>query len=275
MQRILSALVLVPLVVYSVLFGPAYLLVSLQLLVAVLCLWEALRLLRAITVPSAGFPVMELAAYPLGLALALGLSIMELSAPDPRLLIPAVLCPIALAAISVVAFSRFREVSWLTPVLAALIVVFYVTVPLGLLVWVWRQPGGPFHLLFALVVIWAGDTAGYCVGKFFGKHKSSPRISPNKTWEGTAASLGAALLVGAVTAIYFWNGNSYVEPITLAALLNVAGQVGDLAESGLKRRAGVKDSSGLIPGHGGVLDRMDALLFAAPVLWYYWLWKSS
>jgi len=275
MRRILSALVLVPLVVYSVLFGPAYLLVALLMLATAVGLWEALRLLRAITSPSAGFSAVELAAYPLGLALALGLSIMELSVPDPRLLIPAVACPIALAAISVVAFSRFREVSWFTPVPAALIVVFYVAVPLGLLVWVWRQPDGPFHLLFALIVVWAGDTAGYCAGKYLGKHKSSPRISPNKTWEGTAASLGAALLVGAVAAIWYWDGNNFSEPVTLAALLNVAGQFGDLAESGLKRRAGVKDSSGLIPGHGGVLDRIDALLFAAPVLWYYWLWKLS
>ncbi len=275
MRRILSALVLVPLVVYSVLFGPAYLLVSLLLLVAALGLWEAFRLVRAITSPSVGFPLVELAAYPLGLALALGLSIMELSVSDPRLLIPAVLCPIALAAISVVAFSRFREISWFTPLPAAVSAVFYVAVPLGLLVWVWQQPDGRFHLLFALIVIWAGDTAGYYGGKYLGKHKSSPRISPNKTWEGTAASLGAGLLVGTVAAIYFWGGNSYAEPITLAALLNVAGQFGDLAESGLKRRAGVKDSSGLIPGHGGVLDRIDALLFAAPVLWYYWLWKLS
>ncbi|MGH9784126.1 MAG: phosphatidate cytidylyltransferase [Terriglobia bacterium] len=105
-------------------------------------------------------------------------------------------------------------------------------------------------------------------------HKSSPRISPNKTWEGTAASFAAALLVGLVTGLYFGGNDSVAEPIVLAGLLNIAGQLGDLAESALKRSAGVKDSSQLIPGHGGVLDRVDALLFAAPVLWYYWLWKN-
>jgi phosphatidate cytidylyltransferase len=275
MRRILSALVLIPLVIYPVLFGPLYLLVALLLLATTLALWEAFRLVRAIEAPAAGFPLMEAAGYPLGVSLALGLSVVELSVSDPRLLAPVVLSTLALAVISSLAFAQDRDVPWFTPGLAALTAVFYVAVPLGLLVWVWRQSDGTFHLLFALLVIWAGDTAGYYAGKNFGMHKSSPRISPNKTWEGTIASLGAALLVGVIASLYFWGGDGHVEPIVLAAVLNVAGQFGDLAESGLKRRAGVKDSSSLIPGHGGVLDRIDALLFAAPVLWYYWLWKAS
>jgi phosphatidate cytidylyltransferase len=275
MRRILSALVLIPLVVYPILYGPLYLLAAVLLLAAALGLWEAFRLVRAIEAPAAAFPLMEAAGYPLGVSLALGLSVVELSVFDPRLLAPVVLSTLALAVISNVAFAQDREVPWFTPGLAALTAVFYVSVPLGLLVWVWRQPDGTFHLLFALIVIWAGDTAGYYVGKNFGKHKSSPRISPNKTWEGTIASFAAALLVGLIAALYFRGGDGYAEPIILAAFLNVAGQFGDLAESGLKRKAGVKDSSHLIPGHGGVLDRLDALLFAAPVLWYYWLWKTS
>ena len=275
MRRILSALVLIPLVLYPILFGPAYLLVILLLLATALGLWEAFRLVRAILAPGAGFPLMEAVGYPFGLVLALGLSVVELPVSDPRLIIAVVASSIALAVISVVAFTQGREVRWFTAGPAAFIAVLYIAVPLGLLVWVCRQTDGTFHLLFALIVIWAGDTAGYYVGKNFGKHKSSPRISPNKSWEGTVASFAAALLVGAIASLYFWGGDGYAEPIALAAFLNVAGQFGDLAESGLKRRAGVKDSSHLIPGHGGVLDRIDALLFAAPVLWYYWLWKTS
>ena len=259
----------------SILFGPAYLFVTLLLLATALGLWEVFRLVRAILAPAAGFPLMEAVGYPFGLVLALGLSVVDLPVSDPRLIIAVVASSIALAVISVVAFTQGREVPWFTAGPAAFIAVLYIAVPLGLLVWVWRQTDGTFHLLFALIVIWAGDTAGYYVGKNLGKHKSSPRISPNKTWEGTVASFGAALLVGAIASLYFWGGDGYAEPIVLAAFLNVAGQFGDLAESGLKRRAGVKDSSSLIPGHGGVLDRIDALLFAAPVLWYYWLWKVS
>ena len=274
MRRILSALVLIPLVVYPILFGPLYLLTAVLLVVAGLGLWEAFRIVRAITGSSARFSLVELTGYPLGVLLALGLSVVELPASDPRLLAAGILATIALAAISVAAFSKARELRWFSPVPAALISVFYVAVPLGLFVWVWRQPDGTFHLLFALIVIWSGDTAGYYVGKNFGRHKSSPRISPNKTWEGTSGSFAAALLVAVITVRFFSGGDGYAELLLLAAALNVAGQLGDLAESGLKRRAGVKDSSRLIPGHGGVLDRIDALLFASPVLWYYWLWKA-
>ena len=164
---------------------------------------------------------------------------------------------------------------YLKSVSATLLGVLYVAVPLCLLVWVCVQRDGPYWTLFTLIVIWVGDSVAFFVGSNFGKHKSSPRISPKKTWEGTAASFGAALGVGLLYALFFWEGDRPWQLVVFAALLNVAGQLGDLAESALKRSAGVKDSSQIIPGHGGVLDRIDALLFAAPVLWYYWLWKAS
>jgi phosphatidate cytidylyltransferase len=218
---------------------------------------------------------MEVVGYPAGLLLALGLSLAEVNVTDPRLIVLGILTTIALAAVMASAL----RLDWRVPASAkmpgAIAAVLYIAVPLGLLAWVWRQTDGTFYLLFTLVVIWSGDTAGYYIGKSFGRHKSSPIVSPKKTWEGAIASFTAALLVGAITAAYFWGRGSDAELIMLAGFLNVAGQLGDLAESGLKRRAGVKDSSNLIPGHGGVLDRIDALLFAAPVLWYYWLWKAS
>jgi phosphatidate cytidylyltransferase len=157
-----------------------------------------------------------------------------------------------------------------------------------------REPpyGSSPILLFLLVVVWSGDTAAYYVGRKWGRHKMTPKLSPGKSWEGAAASavgsmLAAGLLVWLATLMQEpWNSSvlmwiervcpsvilSYPEELwywlLLALLVNVAAQVGDLAESALKRSAGVKDSGNLLPGHGGVLDRIDALLLAAPVLWY-------
>lgn len=122
----------------------------------------------------------------------------------------------------------------------------------------------PWLLLLLLAVVWLGDSAAFYVGTAFGRHKMAPRVSPNKSWEGAAASLAAALL--AALAWSLWRQGS-VDPwlMGLAATTSVAAQLGDLVESMLKRGAGVKDSGHLLPGHGGVLDRIDALLFAAPV----------
>jgi phosphatidate cytidylyltransferase len=155
-----------------------------------------------------------------------------------------------------------------------------------------EQPNGPSLVAFLLLVVWAGDTAAYYVGRAWGRHKLAPTISPGKSWEGAAASVAGSVLVAAGlvglaallqepwdSVLVSWIERvcptaiiSYPEDLWywlgLAVALNVAGQVGDLAESALKRSAGVKDSGALVPGHGGVLDRIDALLLASPVFWY-------
>jgi phosphatidate cytidylyltransferase len=129
---------------------------------------------------------------------------------------------------------------------------------------------GPAILLFALVIIWVGDTAAYFVGRAIGKHKLAPALSPNKSWEGSVASILGALLVAAVFSK--WLTVPLPHLLAMAVVGNVAGQAGDLLESAYKRSAGVKDSGSLLPGHGGVLDRIDALILAIPVVWYYWIW---
>ncbi|MCL2660333.1 MAG: phosphatidate cytidylyltransferase, partial [Acidobacteriaceae bacterium] len=131
---------------------------------------------------------------------------------------------------------------------------------------------------------WAGDVAALYVGRAWGRHKLAPRLSPGKTWEGSIASvagslLAATLLIIAGNALARRAGGStllYIsEPfwkmLVLAAILNVAAQTGDLLESAIKRGAGVKDSGTILPGHGGILDRIDALLLATPVLWFWLL----
>lgn len=125
----------------------------------------------------------------------------------------------------------------------------------------------PALLLFALGMIWVGDTFAYFVGRSFGRTKMAPQLSPNKSWEGAVANLAGSLLVGALAAR--WVGISTANMLAMAALGNVAGQFGDLLESGYKRSADVKDSGTLLPGHGGMLDRIDALVLSLPVVWYY------
>ena len=124
----------------------------------------------------------------------------------------------------------------------------------------------PWLLLLMLVVVWAGDSCAYYLGTRYGRHKLAPVISPHKSWEGAAAGLAGSVL--AALAFHLWRPESFpLALVPLAAVTGVLAQIGDLVESLLKRAAGVKDSGTLLPGHGGVLDRIDALLFAAPV-WY-------
>jgi phosphatidate cytidylyltransferase len=128
---------------------------------------------------------------------------------------------------------------------------------------------GPALLLFAMVIIWVGDSAGYFVGRSIGKHPLAPHLSPKKTWEGTVASFLGSLAVAFVFARFLTVPLPHL--LAMAALGNVAGQIGDLLESAYKRSAGIKDSGSILPGHGGVLDRIDALILAIPVVWYYWI----
>ena len=170
----------------------------------------------------------------------------------------------------------------------------YIALPMGMLVQLRQQWAGAFYLLYLLLVVWAGDIFAYFVGKSIGRHLMSPRISPKKTWEGTIASVAASVAVGWLLFYYALPISSFLlhtgliqrrdglfgleQPamgpvIALTIVLNVAAQLGDLVESLIKRGAGVKDSGALLPGHGGMLDRIDAMLFAAPVLWYFAAWR--
>jgi phosphatidate cytidylyltransferase len=128
---------------------------------------------------------------------------------------------------------------------------------------------GRYLLLFALAITWAGDTAAYFVGRALGRNPLARHLSPKKTWEGSAGGFVGSLLV----AILFsrWIFAPLPHLLGMAAAGNIAGQVGDLLESAYKRSAGVKDSGSILPGHGGVLDRIDALVLAIPVVWYYWV----
>ncbi len=119
-------------------------------------------------------------------------------------------------------------------------------------------------LLLPMFVIWAGDTGAYFAGRAFGRHKLAPRLSPKKTWEGAVGGACASVLGGWAAASLFFDGIPFWQVVVIALPAAVLGQVGDLSESLIKRSTGVKDSGRIIYGHGGVLDRVDGLIFAAP-----------
>lgn len=125
------------------------------------------------------------------------------------------------------------------------------------------DPGGAGFVLALLAVVWAADAGAYFAGKAWGRHRLAPRLSPGKTWEGLAGGLAAAALAG--FAASFWSRQNFALMVPLAVVTAAASVVGDLVESRLKRAAGAKDSGHLIPGHGGLLDRIDSLTAAAPV----------
>ena len=139
---------------------------------------------------------------------------------------------------------------------------------LGAVALVWlRQPqaSGGVNVIILLLVVWASDIGAYMIGRTFGGPRLAPAISPGKTWSGAAGGLGASAIVGLTAAAFLGFGPLSWRPAVFAALIGVVSQAGDLFESLMKRHFGVKDSGSLIPGHGGLLDRLDALLIAAPV----------
>jgi phosphatidate cytidylyltransferase len=143
---------------------------------------------------------------------------------------------------------------------------------LGLIGAIRQFPMGDLWVLFLLAVVWVGDIAALYVGRAGGRHPMAPRVSPKKSWEGAIASFVTAILVGAACGVWVafpTHHRPIIELALLGGAVNIGAQVGDLVESLLKRGAKVKDSGTLLPGHGGLLDRIDALLFAAPVVWYY------
>jgi phosphatidate cytidylyltransferase len=170
--------------------------------------------------------------------------------------------------------------------------VFYISASLSMLIALRSDSSLAILVIFVLFSVWAGDIAAYYVGKNFGRRKLAPIVSPNKSWEGAIASVVASVAVAFLVLHYRHDLNEWFSPsgtfrfdfgsaylpigrvspahaIALGVSTNIAAQFGDLFESALKRGAGVKDSGTLLPGHGGILDRIDALLFAIPVVWYY------
>jgi phosphatidate cytidylyltransferase len=266
MKRILTALILIPLVIALVFFGPDWLVTLATGVVALLAAWEYLGIAKATGTRVPRIPTL------VSIAILFSVSLLW---PD---LLSVALGALSLALLVFCAFSVPVE-GVLQAAANSVFCLMYTGFALIAVPALRSSEDGKSVVTFLLCAVWAGDTVALYVGRLLGRHKLAPKLSPNKTWEGAAGSVAGSLLVTAGLIalatqlarrdilVLAFHGSVW-HWLLLALVVNVAAQVGDLAESALKRSAGVKDSGTMLPGHGGVLDRIDALLLAAPVLWY-------
>jgi phosphatidate cytidylyltransferase len=291
--RILTALVLIPLTLFLVLKAPFYLVSLVCGAVALLAISEFLKLTTSYSVqplsPSTYILVALFFAY-VTLVSTDRVPLIESTAMIYGIALASALAPF----IFLTDAMRSSKLSAGYPAAAASTFSFvYIAVPMALLVAIREQPAGAIWVIYTLLVVWFGDIFAYFIGKALGRHRMSPAVSPNKTWEGAIASVAASVIIGTIWMQHapaisdhllrlglitrrdgmFGLEQPQLSPIIfLSAIVNLAAQLGDLVESLIKRGAGVKDSGSILPGHGGMLDRVDAMLFAVPIVWAYRAW---
>ena len=293
MKRVLTAVILIPIVLLLVLRAPVPSLAVVVAAVAILTLREYTDLSARYSIQPFRMPLYVFAALSF-LALAAQSGQNYLTTTVQMLFGLSVACVAVAFFFLALAMRREPLATGFPAAASATFGYVYIVAPLAMLVQLRQQGSGAFLILYALIVVWTGDTVAYYTGRALGRHKLAPRISPGKTWEGTVGSFLGAVAMGTLVFAYsasisgglervglLARSQGYEPPLLpplwqfalLSGCINVAAQIGDLAESLIKRGAGVKDSGTLLPGHGGLLDRIDALLFAAPVLWYYAAWR--
>ncbi|MBI2852303.1 MAG: phosphatidate cytidylyltransferase [Chloroflexi bacterium] len=283
-QRVLTALVGIPLLVIAVWFGAP--LPWFTLLVALFGGVAAYEFYRLVTLARAAPLVYFGILWSLLLIISRDTAVLALISPQIWFAYPAprldvnLLAPVLLtSAVTISLFSLITRVpreqafnSWAWTMAGLL----YTGWLLGYLVALRGVADGRNWVLFALFTTFASDTAAFFIGRRWGKHRLAPAISPSKTWEGAIAGGLAAIVMGLFFALSTPLGVNLTFPQAgaLGLLVSVFGQMGDLVESLFKRNMGVKDSSKLLPGHGGVLDRIDSIAFAGIVVYYYVIWLA-
>jgi phosphatidate cytidylyltransferase len=236
-----------------VLWGPPWVWALLVLGVAAVGQWEFTRMFRRAGV--AAFRI-------LGLVGGLTVSASFL-APGT---VPVALTLVVIAVLAA-GVTRRESIAW-EPAAVTLLGICYVNLLLGHALWLRGLSDGVGWVLFLVAVTWVGETAAYAVGSTLGRHKLAPQLSPGKTVEGALAQLVASAVAAVIAHALLLPGRPAWEGAALGLVLGVVAQVGDLVESSLKRSVGAKDSGVVIPGHGGILDRVDGLLLCTPVLFY-------
>ncbi len=279
MKRVVTALVLFPLITYVVMWSPPWALLAVTAVVALLCFYEYSAIAAAYqpahTEPRPPEPRPQpghteprtSVSGALGFLgpLGYGAGLLILLAPGSGY-VDLIVVAVALIALSL----ALRADDLRAAILRAAFLLLGVVYVFGC----WRfapllAAQSRYWLMYALILNWVADIGAYYVGRALGRHKLAPVVSPGKSWEGSAASLAASLIFGFFFLRWAIPAVPPAVALALTAVANIAGQFGDLCESALKRGAGVKDSSTLLPGHGGWLDRVDSTLFTLPVVYLY------
>lgn len=263
-RRWLTALILLPVLFLALFWGGHFFFVLLLLVINGLAQWEFLGLFQ----PEADV-FRRVKAITLGSVLLLSFCTAQragqLCNPSiPIFVLVGILFVLFL--FNLVAYGHIPDPS--RDLMVNTLALLYIPLLLGHFIWLRYLPDGEWWVFWLLVVIMAGDTAAFYCGRTWGKTKLYPEVSPGKTWVGVAGGLAAAVIVGAALGRWALPRLSLAVLAGLALLLGVVGLLGDLFESMLKRQVQVKDTSELLPGHGGMLDRLDSLLFAAPLVVY-------
>ncbi len=248
MKRLITALALIPVITYLIVWAPYIAFAIVLAIISTICYLEFAGIAAAHSIERPGW-----------LGIAAGMLVLFLPGGGMALMAGIGLAAIAFAL-------RSDDLRSELPRAAALvlgIVYIYGSWRCAVLL----RFVSPYWLFFGIALNWVGDSAALYAGRSFGKRKLSPRISPGKTWEGAVASVAGSVIFGLVYAHYALAGVPLWFVGVVAALANIAGQIGDLCESAFKRGAGMKDSGTLLPGHGGWLDRVDSTLFAVPAVY--------
>ena len=256
LKRWVTALVLLPAVIYCIGFSPSYFFYTF------LCLFLFLGLREFFKIVNLSF-VFQLYGYCIS-ALLISVFLKGILYFFPLLFSLALLLPMSYI---LLVYSPKKEI--IQDIGLVLLSIVYITVPVFMLMVIYKHPMGKAFIFLLLSMVIAGDTAAFYFGRYLGRHKLHEKVSPNKTWEGAIGGFLCSLMIGVMFIRAFRIIPLSWDSLCLLICIPVAAQLGDLAESFIKRSYNVKDSGTILPGHGGVLDRVDSFLFTVPLIYGY------